>query len=148
MEYEALDPITREAAEEAFAGGDAAAIGDALTRAVLRDDWRWAQEWSLRLLEHFDPFVRGVAASSFGELARIHQALDWDRVIPALEQLLSDPIAGARRRRTRRHRTVPFVRALVDGLDPSDLAAAERHEFEATPRGRCAARRARGRDGC
>jgi hypothetical protein len=42
-------------------------------------------------LQSSDPWVRGVAATCAGHIARLHGALDTNRIVPLIERLASDP---------------------------------------------------------
>lgn len=85
LRYDEPPPIAREDAEDAFASDDVPRICEALVGVALHEpDWRWAQDRALELLEHDDAWVRGLAATCLGHVARIHGMLDEDTVIPAL----------------------------------------------------------------
>ena len=91
MKYEPLEPISRKEAKELFARSDRESICRTLVRiAMFEGDRRWAQAQCLRFARHEDAFVRGVAATCLGHLARIHRAIDEDEVIPVVRQLLND----------------------------------------------------------
>jgi hypothetical protein len=95
MEYREPIPISRTEAEEAFASGDSFRICDALVRITFHDlDWRWVQQWCIDFSKHPDLYIRGLAATCFGHLARIHGCLDLDIVLPILKDLLNDPDVG------------------------------------------------------
>ncbi|PYC73334.1 hypothetical protein C7C45_06510 [Micromonospora arborensis] len=57
-------------------------------------DWRWCQDFYLRVLDHPEEDVRATAAICLGHLARIHHQLDTDIVLPALRARLRDPEVG------------------------------------------------------
>lgn len=91
MKYETIEPISREQAEQLLAKDDRAVICRTLVRVAMFDsDRRWAQSQCLRFAAHGDSFVRGVAATCLGHLARIHKEIDEDEVIPIVRQLLAD----------------------------------------------------------
>jgi hypothetical protein len=91
MIYEEIGPITREAAEVAFRGGDPMESVKALLSLAYHDpDWRWVQERCLEMLKHPSETVRGAAVISLGHLARIHRTLDLGIVVPALEAVRCD----------------------------------------------------------
>lgn len=95
MEYEPLDPISREDCERALASRDPSVVCRALVSSALHDDdWRWVQEQSRRLARDPRPQVRGCAATSIGHLARLHGLLDLDVIVPLLQELLHDPEIG------------------------------------------------------
>lgn len=67
-------------------------ICKALTSAALHEpDRARVEALIIRFLSHEDPFVRGVAALSAGHVARLHGALDTQRITPLIERLLDDP---------------------------------------------------------
>ena len=57
---------------------------------MFESDRRWVQSQCLKFARHNDSFVRGVAATCLGHLARIHGVIDEDEVVPVLRQLLRD----------------------------------------------------------
>lgn len=89
-------PITRGAAQRAFASTDAREICGALVSATFSDpDWRWVEWKCLEFCRHANPEIRGLAATCLGHLARIHGQLSLDKVKPCLQDLRSDPeVAG------------------------------------------------------
>jgi hypothetical protein len=91
MKYETIEPISRDQAERLLAKDDRETICRTLVRvATFESDRHWAQSQCLRFASHKDSFVRGVAATCLGHLARIHKAIDEDEVIPAVRLLLQD----------------------------------------------------------
>jgi len=85
-------PTTHEEWEEQLLSDDIETIFDVLIWITYyHSDWRWVQDWCLKFLEHPNPEVRGLAASCVADLARLHTALDTEKVIPRLQQLLNDP---------------------------------------------------------
>ena len=91
MKYEAIEPINRDQAERLLANHDRETICRTLVRvATFEPDRHWAQSQCLRFAIHKDSFVRGVAATCLGHLARIHKAIDEDEVMPVVRQLLQD----------------------------------------------------------
>jgi hypothetical protein len=91
MNYETIEPISRDEAERLLGQENREAICRTLVRvAMCEPDRRWAQTQCLRFAGHKDPFVRGVVATCLGHLARIHKAIDEDDVIPVVRQLLAD----------------------------------------------------------
>ncbi len=97
MDYETLDPISREDTERALASGGADVVCRALVTSALHDDdWRWVQEQCRRLARDPRAQVRGCAVTSIGHLARLHGELDLDVILPLLEELVHDPEIGGR----------------------------------------------------
>jgi hypothetical protein len=88
-------PTTHESAMAALAAGDIDTLTDSMVGLALHDsDWRWCQDFYLRVLDHPEEDVRATAAICLGHLARIHRRLDKDRVLPALRARLRDPQVG------------------------------------------------------
>ena len=91
MKYERIEPIDKARAKKLLANGDREAICRTLVSvAMFESDRRWAQAQCLRFAKHPDSFVRGVAATCLGHLARIHGAIDEDDVVPVVRELLHD----------------------------------------------------------
>src|SRR6266536_703959 len=91
MKYEAIEPISRDQAENLLANDRRETICKTMVRvAMFEPDRHWAQSQCLRFAGHQDSFVRGVAATCLGHLARIHKSIDEDEVIPIVRQLLQD----------------------------------------------------------
>jgi hypothetical protein len=85
-------PLSRVEAEAAFAAGQSNIVCRVLVEVALHDpDWRWIQEVCVRFANDTDSGVRGVAATCIGHLARLHQRIDVDAVLPVLGRLLQDP---------------------------------------------------------
>lgn len=92
MKYEEPPPVTKSEAERVFGSSDLDRVRETLVCVALHEpDWRWVQEWCLRLLDHDDTTVRAVAATCMGHVARIHRQLDLERSLPALRALLYAP---------------------------------------------------------
>ena len=91
MKYEEIKPINKARAKKVLAGNDREAICRTLVSvAMFETDRRWAQAQCLKFARHPDSFVRGVAATCLGHLARIHGAIDEDEVVPVVQELLRD----------------------------------------------------------
>ena len=91
MKYERIEPIDKTRAKKLLANGDRDAICRTLVSvAMFESDRRWAQAQCLRFAKHSDSFVRGVAATCLGHMARIHGAIDEDDVVPVVRELLHD----------------------------------------------------------
>lgn len=97
MKYEQIDPIDRNQAEKLLAGRRRDVICRTLVSvASFESDRRWAQSQCLKFARHDDPFVRGVAATCLGHLARVHRTIDEDEVLPVVRELLRDKDPGTR----------------------------------------------------
>lgn len=99
MKYETVEPISKDQAEDLLAKGGRETICRTLVRvAMFEGDRHWAQSQCLRYASHEDSFVRGVAATCLGHVARIHKAIDEDEVMPLVRQLLldKDPLTRAK----------------------------------------------------
>lgn len=95
--YEEINPIGRVPARKLFAADDRETICRTLVSvAMFESDRRWAQSQCLKFARHDDSFVRGVAATCLGHLARIHGAIDEDKVVPVVRELLRDRDPGTR----------------------------------------------------
>ncbi len=91
MKYEPIEPIDRNQAEKLLVSNRRDVICRTLVSvAMFESDRRWAQGQCLKFARHDDPFVRGVAATCLGHLARIHGTIDEDEVVPVVVELLRD----------------------------------------------------------
>ena len=91
MKDEQIEPIDKDQAVTVLASTRRDAICRMLVSvAMFESDRRWAQGQCLRFARHDDPFIRGVAATCLGHLARIHGAIDEDEVVPVVCELLRD----------------------------------------------------------
>jgi hypothetical protein len=85
-------PLTAEEVARSLQSGNAVDISQTLVTLALYDpDWKKVEAYCLEFLEHPDPGIRGIAATCIGHLARIHQQLDLDLILPALYRHQSDP---------------------------------------------------------
>ena len=97
MQYEELKPIERDEAAREFVSGDRERVCPALVRIALFDpDRSWIEDNLARFLRDEDPWIRGVAATCVGHVARIHQALDMERLLPLVISLLDDPATAGK----------------------------------------------------
>jgi len=95
MEYYEPLPMSRAELEASIESGNQTAITEALLSAAFFDpDWRWVQGICLRFLDHTDSIVRWYAACCIGHIARIHEVLDLDLVLPKLVSLKTDAAIG------------------------------------------------------
>ena len=97
MIFDEVKPITRLEAEAGFASGITGRICDSLIRVTYHDpDWRWVQNVCLRLVNHSNGEISGLAVSCLGHLARMHRVLDVEKVLPTLRKLREDPKISGR----------------------------------------------------
>lgn len=88
MKYDPAPPISRVDALLAFKSDDVKVICGALVRMVFHeDDWQWAQDRCLEMVDHPAGDVKLVAVTCLGHVARIHGTLDIGRVLPVLRSL-------------------------------------------------------------
>jgi hypothetical protein len=91
VEWKEPTPLEREAAVASIASQDEETVCDALVRIAFHEqDWRWAQDQCLKLNGHPSARVRALVATCLGHIARIHEVLDLERVIPVLHELARD----------------------------------------------------------
>ncbi|MFI5716482.1 hypothetical protein [Nocardia sp. NPDC051750] len=96
MKYQELHPIDREEALAMLEAGDIRSVSQAILRLALHDpDDHWVTEQALNLLNSPEVGIRVVAATALGHTARIHRKVD-ERVVPALQQMLTDPETSGR----------------------------------------------------
>lgn len=92
MTYRAAGSGGRAELEQAVAAGEALAICEAMVAVAFNDDdWQWAQTRFVGLSEHPHSSVRALAATCLGHVARIHNRIDRDVVLPVLDRLFADP---------------------------------------------------------
>ncbi len=72
--------------------GDPATISHALLSLALHDsDWRFVQGLCLLHAGNSDVWVRRNCATALAHIARLHQVLDLETVLPVLDRLEGDP---------------------------------------------------------
>jgi hypothetical protein len=92
MEYETVEPVTKDEAQAAFDSREVDRIIHAmLGAAYYESDWEWVQDWCLRFLESNDSSLRNTAIACLGHLARIHKKIDKTKVVSALRRHLKHP---------------------------------------------------------
>jgi hypothetical protein len=92
MKYEEMPPIERDEAIAELESQDTARVSCALVRLALNDpDRAWLEDVLAAHLQSNDTWVRGVAATCAGHVARLHGALDTARMVPLIERLFADP---------------------------------------------------------
>ena len=102
MKYEAIEPLSRNAAEAAFASGDREAIVHALLGLAMHDDgWRWVQTKCVEFAHHPDPWIQRACAISLLHIARIHRQLDPEPTRLVFERLFANPELAAEAREIR-----------------------------------------------
>ena len=91
MKYVELEPTSRAQLAQELDSGDRDRVSTALVQAALHDHDRcWLEDLLATYLEHSDPWIRGVAATCTGHVARIHGDLDLARMLPLLRRLLTE----------------------------------------------------------
>ncbi|SRR6266498_1933509 len=99
MRYENLPAISRDDAVKALETQDRDTVSRTLVQLALHEkDRPWLEAVLVRFMQNGDPWIRGVAATCAGHVARIHRQLDQKTIRPLLEVLLNDP-ATARKAR-------------------------------------------------
>ena len=97
LKYEEVTKIERSEAIRRYEENNIKNLGRTMVRvAFYEPDYKWAQEYCLRLCEHTDPETRAVAVTCLGHIARIHGVIDTDAVRPVLKKLSLDPVAAGR----------------------------------------------------
>ena len=92
LRFHEVESIRRDEALAAFDSNDAKQICNALISITFHDpDWRWVQEQCMRLAKFPNVEVRGLVATCFGHIARIHGQLDIEPVSSTLKLLADDP---------------------------------------------------------
>jgi hypothetical protein len=77
---------SKQMVEKAFVSRQPKVICHALVAAAFCEpDWKWVQDKCLYFLQNADPEISGLAATCLGHVARIHQKLERDKVIAALD---------------------------------------------------------------
>jgi len=108
MRYHAITEMySRELALAKLSCADTGEVCKALVEiAFCEQDWIWAQNKFLEFLDNSNPDIGGVSATCLGHIARIHGAIDKDKVVPALKK----------------HRHNKFVRGqIMDALDDIEM---------------------------
>jgi hypothetical protein len=97
MQYEEIDSISRSDAMVALGSANPRDICKALVRLAFHDpDLRWVQSLCIELAEHSTVEVQSTAILCLGHLARIHRALDLEKVVPLLIDLRKNPLLSGR----------------------------------------------------
>ena len=88
MEYQNFSYSNKELIELMLHSQEDADIVGILIGAVNEiDDWMWLQNLCLEYIEHKDFWISKTAISSLGDIARIHNMLEKDKVIKLLKAL-------------------------------------------------------------
>ena len=91
MKYEELPPIRRDKAVIELESENTERVARALVGLALHErDRAWVEDVLAVHLQSGDPWIRGVAATCAGHVARVHRALDTFRLVPLIEALASD----------------------------------------------------------
>ena len=92
MEYRAVEPMTRQEAEENLASGEINLMCATLVSIAFYDeDADWVERVCTEFLAHPDSGIRAISCTCLGHLARIHGDPKLARVRPGLKQMLKDP---------------------------------------------------------
>jgi hypothetical protein len=94
MRYEAINPVSRQAAENATSSVELPTV--LLAVALYEVDRDWAEQFCLLHARHPSPAVRGSALLGLGHLARRFRDLDRSQVEPVLQAGLADENAWVR----------------------------------------------------
>src|SRR5262249_1740885 len=97
MQYEEIDPISRSDAMAALGSANPTDMCEALVRLTFHDpDWQWVQNLCIELTKSSTVEVQSTAILCLGHLARIHKALDLEKVAPLLIELRKVPLLSGR----------------------------------------------------
>jgi hypothetical protein len=97
MQYEEIDSISRSDAMALLGSGNPRDICKTLVRLAFHDpDLQWVQSLCIELTKHSTVEIQLTAILCLGRLARIHQALDLERVVPILIELRKNPLLSGR----------------------------------------------------
>jgi hypothetical protein len=119
MRYEEVTPISRDEAFKALATNDRDTVSGALLRLALHEkDRTWVEQLLVQFMQHQDPWVRGVAATCVGHVARIHRQLDHETTLSALKLLLNDPATAGKAQDALDDIEVFIVRKGLHSRDP------------------------------
>ena len=91
LKNQALTPISHKAAERALKGDEETVSRTLIRLALHDDDPAYVEATCLKFAGDPRVWVRRNCATCFGHLARLHQKLDLDRVMPVLQAMLDDP---------------------------------------------------------
>ncbi len=120
MEYRAVEPITRQEAEDNLASEVIPLICETLVSIAYFDaDADWVERVCTKCLAHPAVEIRALSATCLGHLARIHGDPRLARVRPLLKEMLKDPSVR------------PFALDALDDLDtflgPEPGASFQKH---------------------
>lgn len=91
-EFQNPSEMSRQESVYFFSSGTPEEMCNALLSTALYDeDWQWAQDRCLDFLDHPNVQVKEIAIVCLGHIARIHQKLDLELVLPALKKQRDDP---------------------------------------------------------
>jgi predicted secreted Zn-dependent protease len=92
FQYGEIKVKTRAELEKSLASGDPSIVCEAMFSAAQHEsDWRWSQAQCLRMLGHKLVTVRSAALMALSEIALYRGHLDFDVVLPQIQQLENDP---------------------------------------------------------
>ncbi len=74
MKYQAVEPMTRETAEDNLASGDITLMCTTLVSMAFTDqDAAWVERVCIEFLAHPEADIRKISCTCLGHLARIHR---------------------------------------------------------------------------
>ena len=91
--YDKITPLSRDVALKHIASDNETEKIYALwSIGLYEDDWQWAQNLCLSIIKDASnyPEIKVVAIKCIGHIARIHQKIDFERVIETLQPLKAD----------------------------------------------------------
>jgi len=96
MQFNNTTVIDKASAESIFASNDEKQICQTLVSLAFHEqDWQWVQNYCLKFLQSDNANIAGISATCLGHIARIHRKLEKDKVVSALQLMLSnDQISG------------------------------------------------------
>ena len=86
-----VQPIDHKTAEIALKSHDPQEVCHALIRVTYYDpDYRWVQDQCINFFNNDNPDIKRLAIICIGHLARIHNKIDLELVLPLLQNLKKD----------------------------------------------------------
>lgn len=83
--------LSKEQVLEQLKSNEVSTVTNALLYAALNfNDWTWIQDECLKLVNHSNIDIKGLAVTCLGHLARIHSSINKAKVLPVLFDKLND----------------------------------------------------------